>query len=798
MANVKDIKEEIEQRLQKQQASKEFKDIGRVAQTRKEKSAFRLINSKILTDLEDDSVMAYNMVKKENVWTPIDIKEERERGVSSGALYMKVKLREAVPTRPKDDRYARERYVAFLENLQNDLLECFTYDQVTSLLEKLRVSQDKDMIVSYFIDPRYGNETEGYKEAVNEELKDKNPKLWRELQFPYRLFPRLTKEVFGARFENMMFRGSEASAQIWKEAKLKEPLSEKESLLQINNLEESKQKLIILNKAKIEDYKLADNKRLRELQNTWRLNSQHKNDLELFRQMGIKYYENDTNDRIKMYDNKIEASKVRGNDWSWLEVEVKEETKEKTTKERSEVINTKTPLLYIKRTGGAKIDNLSPNEIVDKFGFSAVNYGVYVDDRWSKEHTKHFLGAMSDMGEMLNLNIKDANQLGKLAIAFGAKGRKGSAASYFPQTKDINLTKSNGDGSVAHEWGHYFDNVIVELDQKKATNDFGSEGLSPDFELKALYKELMDFIYKGNDLYTPRVPMTFYPVKSWDGNPPNYYRGYTSEKVQLKDTIEETINQYLDLAVVSQDRHDSQIRIFGYIIDAFGLDSYDVPMKLKTSYLYHKTAYRIFKYCAKDERGRWIIAVEQRSKYWTSAVELFARSWETMILKKLLSKNRVSNYLVDDIPMEEIIAEGYNRPYPSGKELDYIEIILDKIVARAKQKYNLGDFVAPSSSIEDTYIDLKGDDSGEADKGMIVEKKGGKKEIEYVDESKVEVVKVEETSTEPTIEDVVEDVVGDAEPTREEIIETIDALQILADTGNEAALETIEALKLLI
>ena len=65
------------------------------------------------------------------------------------------------------------------------------------------------------------------------------------------------------------------------------------------------------------------------------------------------------------------------------------------------------------------------------------------------------------MAEMLNIDIKKANELGKLSIAFGAKGRKGHAAAYFPQTKDINLTKGNGDGSVAHEWGHYFDNVIV-------------------------------------------------------------------------------------------------------------------------------------------------------------------------------------------------------------------------------------------------------------------------------------------------------------------------------------------------
>jgi len=123
MADIKEIKEQVEQRLQQQQSSKEFKDIGRVAQTKKEKSAFRLINSKMLVDLEDDGVMAYNMVKKDNVWKEIDVQAERERGVSAGAVFMKIKIREAVPTRPKDEKKSRSQSVLFLENLQNDLLE---------------------------------------------------------------------------------------------------------------------------------------------------------------------------------------------------------------------------------------------------------------------------------------------------------------------------------------------------------------------------------------------------------------------------------------------------------------------------------------------------------------------------------------------------------------------------------------------------------------------------------------------------------------------------------------------------
>ena len=821
MANIKDLKEQVEQRLQGQQASKEFKDVGRVAQTRKEKSAFRLINSKMLVDLEDDGVMAYNMVKKDNVWKEIDIQQERDRGVSSGAVYMKVKIREAVPTRPKDEKQARASYVLFLEKLQNDLLECFTYQQVVDFLNSLYSTNSAERIISYFFDANYEKEGEDYRQEFMSRLAVASPRVWRELQRPYRTVPRLVKEIFGSRLENMMFKGSESAAIVYNDAKNKEPLSEEDSVEQIKRINESIEKGLESDEKNIQEYKNADDKGLKSLLLQWKNPHYYQSRLEEFRQFGIKYYEKSKVSRNEVRNNRLKLAQPRGNDWSWLEKPEKEGLENEVKKPKEEAINTKEPLSYIKRTGGYKIETLSPQEIVNKFGFNAVNYGVYVDDKWSKEHTKHFLGAMSDMGQMLNLDIKKTNELGKLSIAFGAKGRKGAMATYFPQTKDINLTKSNGDGSVAHEWGHYFDNVIVELDQKKATNQFASDGYSPDAEIKALYKELFDFISKGNPLYTPKVPMTFYAKKYTYSDAPSYsvlrknengYTRYVEAKIELKSTIEETLENIEGLAVADDSRYTTKINVFGYIIDHFGLESYDIPMELKTSYYFHKSAYKFYKYCfkgesyKKNESYNIEMAVAPRTKYWTSYVELWARAWETVILKKLLDKNRVSNYLVDGIPLEDIILEGYNRPYPTGKELEFIETIIDKIVLAFKKKFAVGDFIPPSQVVENEYIELKKGDVGETNKAMVVEVSNGEKDVKFIEEGKVvvevekpveEPIQEQEVIEEPKIEEVITETVTE-EPTKEEIQETIDALQILADDGNEAAIETIEALKLLL
>lgn len=834
MADLNQIKEQVEQRLQEKQSSKEFKDIGRVAQTKKEKAAFRLINSKVLTDLEDDAVMAYNMVKKDNVWSPIDVQAQKDNGVTSGAAFLKVKIREAVPTRPKDEKAMRKSYVLFLENLQNKLDACFNVAEIKKLSEYYRDMTMPEIIATFF-NPDYPTSDEETKKLIEDSLKKNNNF---RLAFMYgsgSLVRKVINELFSSRFENMLFLRSDAAGDIWSEAIDKEPISEEKSKEVIDALKEREMRFVTANQERIAEYQKMDKKQLLlAMEREWNISSYskplYKANIEEFREFAIKFLEQKISRERMNYATKQLNAAPRPNNWSWFEkAETKDETKKQTAAPKEQAINTKAPLSYIKRTGGYKIPEITPAEVVNKFGFAAVNYGQYVDDKWSKEHTKHFLAAISDMAEIINIDIKKANQLGKLKIAFGAKGRKGHAAAYFPQTKDINLTKSNGDGSVAHEWGHYFDNVIVELDQQRATNQFASEGYSPDSELKTLFKELFSFIYKGNDLYTPKVPMKFKAEESEEV--PTYsvwnaeQRRWVSKSIEIKATIEQTINE-LDLddfAVVDEAQLSRQVKVFGYIIKQFGLESYEIPMKLKTSYLYHKTAYSYFQYVYLDPNvkyKKYIIGGVRRTKYWTSAVELFARAWETWILKKLFDADRVSNYLVADIPMEDIIAEGYQRPYPAGKELEYIGTFMEKIVEVAKRKYGIGDFVPPSDIREDQYIDYKGN-SGETGLGMVVDKKkGGEKVVDFVKndeviaqvvepsvdemENKLEeqkaVLPIAQEPAPPIVVPEPEDIEPEpeTEATREEILETIAALEILAETGDKDAEDTLEALKLLV
>lgn len=49
---------------------------------------------------------------------------------------------------------------------------------------------------------------------------------------------------------------------------------------------------------------------------------------------------------------------------------------------------------------------------------------------------------------------------GELSIAFGARGSGNAMAHYEPLRQVINLTKTKGAGSLAHEYGHAIDYII--------------------------------------------------------------------------------------------------------------------------------------------------------------------------------------------------------------------------------------------------------------------------------------------------------------------------------------------------
>lgn len=119
--------------------------------------------------------------------------------------------------------------------------------------------------------------------------------------------------------------------------------------------------------------------------------------------------------------------------------------------------------------------NITPEELATTFGLRAVEFGNWMtaDDRQTSINECY--SSFRALAEILQI---ERNQIGRgtLAVAFGARGTGKANAHYEPTRHVINLTRTRGAGSLAHEWAHSidFDGTL----QKKLSRNFWFKGYS--------------------------------------------------------------------------------------------------------------------------------------------------------------------------------------------------------------------------------------------------------------------------------------------------------------------------------
>lgn len=175
--------------------------------------------------------------------------------------------------------------------------------------------------------------------------------------------------------------------------------------------------------------------------------------------------------------------------------------------------------------------DVSSRELGETFNLGAVMYGEWEESPTRQTNTNLTYDSLMDLAKVLgipmkgiglpmakekevtaNTSISDyVNKALKnlLGIAFGVRGHGGRfAATYHPDDHTINLTKTKGDGSLAHEWGHGFDIGLEQLFLESMQNNENEDyrGISPindlklalnkEFRIEALFKEV-DLILRG-------------------------------------------------------------------------------------------------------------------------------------------------------------------------------------------------------------------------------------------------------------------------------------------------------------
>ncbi|CAI1016461.1 LPD38 domain-containing protein [Serratia fonticola] len=111
--------------------------------------------------------------------------------------------------------------------------------------------------------------------------------------------------------------------------------------------------------------------------------------------------------------------------------------------------------------------DVTPTQFDQDFGFRGVQFGNYVESGRRQAELNDAYDSLQDMADLIGIPPKAISLNGELGLAFGARGRGGSNAAkahYEPGEVVINLTKSKGAGSLAHEWFHALDNYFGQSD----------------------------------------------------------------------------------------------------------------------------------------------------------------------------------------------------------------------------------------------------------------------------------------------------------------------------------------------
>jgi hypothetical protein len=104
--------------------------------------------------------------------------------------------------------------------------------------------------------------------------------------------------------------------------------------------------------------------------------------------------------------------------------------------------------------------DIAPEAFAAVFPFRGVEFGNWVNQVERAASLNEACDALSDLAAVLGIDRSIISLDGKLALAFGARG-SGNATAHYERTKVvINLTKTRGAGSLAHEWFHALDNYL--------------------------------------------------------------------------------------------------------------------------------------------------------------------------------------------------------------------------------------------------------------------------------------------------------------------------------------------------
>lgn len=356
--------------------------------------------------------------------------------------------------------------------------------------------------------------------------------------------------------------------------------------------------------------------------------------------------------------------------------------------------------------------DVSPEELIEAFGFRGVNFGNWVKQGERRRHLNAAYDAFADLAELLGVPPKAVSLNGMLGVAFGAQGGGKFAAHFVPGVNEINITKTRGAGSLAHEWAHALDHYFgTQAGLARAANPFAStlqgmgkfarsklEGGNLRPEIEQAFNNIVDVMrsrVETPDEVVKRRQDALQQAKDRTKTTADRLRprleGNAEALKALDAVVEGNAGEYVNLPIPKGKRKPigaipENIKV---VYDALGYGSQEAYDK---SYQLHSVA------LAKEQLNMDVMARSvhtqfyrnsmvldgKKTPYWSTQWEMFARGFESWVMDALALRGAANSYLVGEGKADE--AQLDDSPYPRGSERALLNDAFAKLAAEIKYR----------------------------------------------------------------------------------------------------------------
>lgn len=235
-----------------------------------------------------------------------------------------------------------------------------------------------------------------------------------------------------------------------------------------------------------------------------------------------------------------------------------ESAKEFSKRERKNGISDKGVLVEsVEREGIARRmpgEDISSERLMTEFGLKGVNFGNWMKTPSARAeaqlHLNHAFDSFHDLADIMGVPPKALSLNGMLGLAIGAQGAGGTAAAHFvPGVNEINLTRKNGAGSLAHEWAHALDHYFaVQAGLATKSTPFLTEHASANLTVKAgqmVYAKYLTTEVPHFGGLRPEIALAFNAIVDSMNKRPESEEEFEARKKAIVEKTQNGINGWL-------------------------------------------------------------------------------------------------------------------------------------------------------------------------------------------------------------------------------------------------------------